>query len=93
VSASLSDLAVEGWIPATAAAMGDAGRGAEVRDRQAVLGAQALGDERAAARLRIMLDAEQGGRRVVREFRHERAEVERVEGSPRVRLPAREGSR
>jgi hypothetical protein len=52
---------------------------AEVDDRQAVLGAQALGHKRAVARLRIALDAEQSGRRVARELGHERADVERDE--------------
>ena len=51
---------------------------AEVRDRQAVLGAQALGHERAMAGLRIALDAEEGGHRVARKLRYERTEVERV---------------
>jgi hypothetical protein len=43
-----------------------------------VLGAYAGGHERAVTCLRIALDAEESGRRVVRKFGHERAEVERV---------------
>jgi hypothetical protein len=51
-----------------------------------VLSVQALGHERAVARLGIALDAEEGGRRVAWELRHERAEVERVEDLTGVAL-------
>ena len=48
---------------------------AEIDDRQTEV-AQALGHERAMARLRIALDAKEGSRRVDRKLRHQRAEVD-----------------
>ena len=52
---------------------------AKVFDQQVVLSDEAPGDQRAVAGLRVALDAEQGGGRVVRELGHQRAEVERIE--------------
>ena len=58
----------------------------DVCHRHAVLGVQAPGYERAVARPRIALDAEEGGHRVARKLRHDSAEVEWVEDLTGVAL-------
>src|SRR5436190_7835697 len=58
----------------------------DVTDREAVLRRESLRDERAVARLRVALDAEQGGRAVGRQLLGEGAEVDVVEDLAGVAL-------
>src|SRR5437763_4112377 len=52
-----------------------------------MMAAQAIGDDRAVAGLRVGLDAEQRGRAVARKLRPESTQVDVVEDLPHVPLP------
>ena len=58
-----------------------------MRHRDSVLGLETFGDERSVARLGVTLDAEQGGRSIARQLRHQGAEVDAVEDLAHVAPP------